>query len=158
MNCNYRICSYNLPSLIVSYQVSITTKVGDMTVTVSCGDIRTDVKAVAIVNCANSELNHFGGIAKKIAQAAGKELDEECTKYKKKHPEGVPTGRAMQTTSGKMKNCQYVIHAVGPNYKTATQPREELDDLLLQAYKSVFNLCHQEGFSSVATPFISGGK
>jgi len=36
----------------------------------------------AIVNPANSHLNHFGGVARVIADAAGNDLIGECETYK----------------------------------------------------------------------------
>src|SRR6056297_569921 len=81
------------------------------TIEIVKGDI-TKEETEAIVNAANSSLQHGGGVALAIASAAGKELRNECEQYISQHGE-VPTGSAMITTGGNLK-AKYVIHTVGP--------------------------------------------
>ena len=54
-----------------------TLKIGDTQITIIQGDI-TKQKIDAIVNAANEELQHGGGVAKAISLAAGSELQKHC--------------------------------------------------------------------------------
>ena len=74
------------------------------------GDI-TEQEVDAIVNAANSRLDHVGGIARAIALAAGPEL----TAASLEAPQ-VPTGDNYATTAGNLK-AKIVIHAVGPIWR-----------------------------------------
>ena len=62
----------------------------------------------AIVNAANSYLQHGGGVAGAIVRKGGQVIQDESNKIGY-----VPVGGAAITTGGKMK-ARYVIHAVGP--------------------------------------------
>jgi hypothetical protein len=65
-----------------------------------------------IVNAANVDLKHGGGIARAIANAAGKDLTKEGHDYLKQHGK-LRVGEVCHTGAGKM-SYNYVIHAVGP--------------------------------------------
>ena len=79
------------------------------TVTLSIGDLLKE-PVDAIVNAANSNLAHGGGVAAVIARAAGPELDAESLALVKRHGT-VPTGDAAVTGAGKLP-FRGVIHAV----------------------------------------------
>jgi len=71
------------------------------------GDI-TEEDTEAIVNAANSHLQHGGGVAGAIVRKGGRIIQEESDRI------GLtPTGTAAITGSGALKS-RYVIHAVGP--------------------------------------------
>jgi O-acetyl-ADP-ribose deacetylase (regulator of RNase III) len=61
-----------------------------------------------VVNAANSNLKHGGGVAAAIVRIGGQIIQEESDKIG-----FVPVGSAAITTSGKLP-CKAVIHAVGP--------------------------------------------
>src|SRR6056297_3967373 len=88
-----------------------TLNINNHTIEIVQGDI-TKENTEAIVNAANSGLQHGGGVALAISSAAGKELRNECEQYISKYGK-VPTGSAMITTGGNLK-AKYVIHTVGP--------------------------------------------
>jgi len=93
----------------------------------------------AIVNPANSHLNHFGGVARAIADAAGNDLIGECEAYKQTR--GVlPTAAVTHTTAGKLRpQIEYVIHTVGPR-DVDYGDKDELQTILTKTYYSVINM------------------
>src|SRR5205807_2140489 len=66
----------------------------------------------AIVNAANGELAHGGGVAGIISRAAGAALQEESARIVRSRGP-IPTGSAVVTTAGKLP-FKGVIHAGGP--------------------------------------------
>ncbi len=71
------------------------------------GDI-TERDVDAIVNAANSHLQHGGGVAGAIVRKGGQIIQDESDKIG-----FVPVGNAAITTAGKLPS-RFVIHAVGP--------------------------------------------
>ena len=71
------------------------------------GDI-TERDTDAIVNAANSYLQHGGGVAGAIVRKGGQIIQDESDRIG-----FVPVGNAAVTTAGKLPS-KYVIHAVGP--------------------------------------------
>ena len=73
----------------------------------------------AIVNAANQYLQHSGGVARAIAQAAGPALAADCAALLSdgaRFPSGcVPVASAVRTGAGAMP-CRAIIHAVAPKY------------------------------------------
>ena len=104
----------------------------------------------AIVNAANSQLAHGGGVAGAISKAAGPGLDEESRRWVQDHGE-VPIGTAAVTTAGQLP-FQGVIHAVGPSLGSG---HEEVK--LTSAVAAALECAHQGGWQSVALPGISSG-
>src|SRR5690606_7337792 len=82
----------------------------------------------AIVNAANSQLMHAGGVAAVIARRAGTELIEDS-----KRIAPVPLGQAKATRAGNLP-CKHVIHAVGPVWDE--DEAEHCDRMLASAYRS----------------------
>lgn len=125
------------------------------------GDI-TKYKCDAIVNAANNTLLGGGGVDGCIHRAAGKELFDACRKLN-----GCETGSAKVTPSFGLKdNCKYIIHAVGPDYRTTYKCEDVMSCLyyrsvsrkeLADAYKSVFANAEQLSLKSIALPSISTG-
>jgi len=78
----------------------------------------------AIVNPANSHLNHFGGVARAIADAAGNDLISECKTYLQTHGL-LPTTAVTHTTAGRFcSRIEYVVHTVGPRDVDYTDKKE----------------------------------
>jgi len=66
-----------------------------------------------------------------------------------------PTGEARVTVSGDLE-CEWVIHAVGPNYRT--QPSQATADALLySAYRSAMREAHAKRAPDVAFSLLSAG-
>lgn len=113
------------------------------------GDI-TKEETEAIVNAANSSLQHGGGVALAISSAAGKQLRKECVQYILEHGQ-VDTGSAMITTGGNLK-AKYVIHTVGPIWGSGNE-----DEKLKNAIISCLELCEKLHIKSCSFPAISSG-
>jgi O-acetyl-ADP-ribose deacetylase (regulator of RNase III) len=114
----------------------------------------TNMDTDAVVNAANSSLMGGGGVDGAIHQKGGPEILEECKHLRAtKWPQGLPTGKAVVTTSGNLK-AKYVIHTVGPVWHGGNKREAEL---LSEAYRNSLKLAVSEGLKSVAFPSISTG-
>lgn len=109
------------------------------------GDI-TSLQVDAIVNAANSSLQHGGGVAAAIAEAGGETIQKESDTIGH-----VPAGSAAVTSGGNLL-CRYVIHAVGPRMGEGDEDRK-----LRDATISSLERAEELGVKSVAFPAISTG-
>uniref|UniRef100_A0A3P8NAA7 Poly [ADP-ribose] polymerase n=1 Tax=Astatotilapia calliptera TaxID=8154 RepID=A0A3P8NAA7_ASTCA len=75
------------------------------------GDITTQW-ADALVNAANEDLEHGGGVAAALSKAGGPQVQIECRAMVKQIGK-IPTGDVAITTGGNLK-CKKLLHAVGP--------------------------------------------
>ena len=120
---------------------------------VTVGDI-TKEAADAIVNAANSTLMGGGGVDGAIHRAGGPEILEACRRIRsREYPEGLPTGKAVITTGGRLP-ARYVIHTVGPIYG---QHGGEEACLLAACYENAIALAAKNGLETIAFPAISTG-
>jgi O-acetyl-ADP-ribose deacetylase (regulator of RNase III) len=128
-------------------------KVGRTSIKIVQGDI-TEQETEAIVNAANPSLMGGGGVDGAIHRKGGPSILEECKKIRAtQYPDGLPTGKAVITTAGKLK-AKYVIHTVGPIWRGGGEGEA---DLLAQAYRSCLELAASRGIKSIAFPSISTG-
>lgn len=108
-----------------------------------------------MVNAANEELQHGGGLAQALVKAGGQQIQEESNMYIFKHGK-IPTGEIAITGAGKLP-CKFIIHAVGPRWAERDAERCKAD--LQKAIISILN--HVTfGYSSpetVAIPALSSG-
>ncbi|MCK4835655.1 MAG: macro domain-containing protein [Candidatus Aminicenantes bacterium] len=102
----------------------------------------------AIVNPANEQLAHGGGVAGLISRRGGPEIQKES---KKKAP--VKTGYATHTTAGRLP-FKAIIHTVGPIWRGGYQKEPEL---LRSAVLSALQLAEQLKLKSISLPSISTG-
>lgn len=109
------------------------------------GDI-TSLAVDAIVNAANTSLQHGGGVAAAIARAGGRIIQEESDAIGY-----VPTGSAAVTSAGALP-CRYVIHAVGPIWGEGGE-----DEKLAAATRAAFMRAEELGIESISYPAISAG-
>ncbi|MHB8844935.1 MAG: macro domain-containing protein [Nitrospirota bacterium] len=100
----------------------------------------------AIVNAANSRLQHGGGVAGAIVRKGGRAIQEESDAIG-----FVPVGSAAMTSAGTLK-ARHVIHAVGPRMGEGDEDRK-----LTSAITSVLKLAAEKGLASIAVPAISAG-
>ncbi|KAL4232123.1 E3 ubiquitin-protein ligase dtx3l [Mactra antiquata] len=110
-----------------------------------------------IVNNANGGLSHDGGVARVIADAAGKDLERESKNYIKKYGE-LSDGSACSTTAGKLYYYKYVIHTVVPRwseYSRNENGRQRCEKALVDAVKNAFYEADSRKMKSIALPAIS---
>jgi len=118
---------------------------GGRVLRVKRGDI-TNEKVDAIVNAANSHLQHGGGVAGAIVRKGGRIIQEESNKIGY-----VPVGNAVVTTGGSLP-ARFVIHAVGPVWGEG-----EEDEKLKSAVFNSLKKAQELGLKSISIPAISSG-
>ena len=123
-------------------------RVGGVEVVVMKGDI-TEVEADAVVNAANSYLEHGGGVAGAIVRKGGQVIQEESREWVRRFGP-VPVGGVAVTSAGRLR-ARYVIHAVGP--RCGVEPIEKLGEAVRNALLKAEEL----GLVSIAFPAISTG-
>jgi len=100
----------------------------------------------AIVNAANSYLQHGGGVAGAIVRKGGQIIQDESDRIG-----FVPVGNAAVTTAGKLPS-KYVIHAVGPRMGEGDE-----DNKLKSAVLKSLQLASEKNFQSLSLPAVSSG-
>lgn len=114
------------------------------------GDIA-ELDSDAIVNAANGQLLHGGGLAALISRRGGPAIQRESHNWVRDHGR-VATGSAAITSGGKLR-AHHVIHAVGPVYDHTDSSAE----LLASAVRSALQMADDHGLKSIALPAISTG-
>jgi O-acetyl-ADP-ribose deacetylase (regulator of RNase III) len=109
------------------------------------GDL-TDERVDAIVNAANSQLQHGGGVAGAIVRRGGREIQQQSDRIAP-----VPVGEAKITGAGRLP-AKHVIHAVGPVWGEGDE-----DAKLRSAVQSSLALAEEHGFTTISMPAISSG-
>ena len=104
----------------------------------------------AIVNAANGQLAHGGGVAGIIACAAGPALQEESDRIVRERGP-FPAGSAVVTSAGRLP-FKGVIHAVGPR-----QGEGDEEAKLVRALGAAFACARERGWTSVSFPAVSAG-
>lgn len=125
----------------------------DGKVLVKVGDITEETTDV-IVNAANWTLLGGGGVDGAIHSKGGRAILEECKLIRQNdYPNGLPTGKAVITTAGKLP-AKFVIHTVGPIYgKNGGKDAE----LLANSYKNSLETAVENNLISISFPSISTG-
>ena len=113
------------------------------------GDITAE-KVDAIVNAANSQLQHGGGVAWTISRRGGEIIQSESKEWIQKYGEVSHTEPAY-TSAGDLP-CKYVIHAVGPIWGDGDE-----DAKLADAITGSLRVASDLGLASVSLPAISTG-
>ncbi|MGH2627467.1 MAG: macro domain-containing protein [Anaerolineales bacterium] len=104
----------------------------------------------AIVNAANAQLAHGGGVAGAIVSRGGWEIQEESDAWVRDH--GPVTHDRPAITGGGRLPCRFVIHAVGPVWGVG-----EEDAKLAAAVRGALQAADEHHLSRVALPAISTG-
>ncbi|UOE22132.1 O-acetyl-ADP-ribose deacetylase [Thermobifida halotolerans] len=116
------------------------------------GDI-TEQRVDAVVNAANSSLLGGGGVDGAIHRRGGPEILAECRALRAgRYGNGLPTGRAVATTAGRLP-ARWVIHTVGPVHSAG----HDRSALLASCYAESLRVADELGARSVAFPAISTG-
>nr|XP_048310114.1 protein mono-ADP-ribosyltransferase PARP14-like isoform X2 [Myodes glareolus] len=109
--------------------------------------------ADVVVNAANENLKHLGGLALALSNAAGPELQAECDKIVRKRGV-ILSGNAFISKPGKLP-CHHVIHAVGPRWDK--NKAQECVSLLKRAVERSLILAELVKCQSIAMPAIGSG-
>ncbi|WP_030155203.1 O-acetyl-ADP-ribose deacetylase [Streptomyces sp. NRRL S-244] len=121
-------------------------------ITLVRGDITAE-HADAIVNAANSSLLGGGGVDGAIHRRGGPEILDACRALRaSRYGKGLPTGRAVATTAGRLP-ADWVIHTVGPVWSRD----EDRSALLASCYRESLRVAAELGARTVAFPAISTG-
>ena len=113
------------------------------------GDITTE-KVDAIVNAANSQLAHGGGVAWTISRRGGEIIQRESRNWIEKNGE-VSHAQPAYTSAGELP-CKHVIHAVGPVWGDGDE-----DAKLTDAITGSLRVASELGLASISLPAISTG-
>jgi O-acetyl-ADP-ribose deacetylase (regulator of RNase III) len=119
------------------------------------GDITT-LKVDAIVNAANRELSHGGGVCGAIHDQAGPMLAKECERLSRRLG-GVLPGEAF-ITGGYELPARHVIHTLGPVWRAGdVQAQAELRAELAACYANSLAVAEEHKLTSIAFPSIGTG-
>jgi O-acetyl-ADP-ribose deacetylase (regulator of RNase III) len=120
-------------------------KIGEKRLSLVQADL-TEQQTDAIVNAANTRLQHGGGVAAAIVRKGGAAIQQESDRIGH-----CPRGGAVLTGAGRLA-CRHVIHTVGPMMGDGDE-----DAVLRACVRSCLELAAQHGLNSVAFPAISTG-
>lgn len=113
------------------------------------GDITID-EVDAIVNAANEQLQHGGGVAWAISSRGGPTVQKESDEWIRKH--GPVTHSHPAWTLGGLLPAKYIIHAVGPIWGDGDEDKK-LSDAVIGSLRAAGELkC-----KSISMPAISTG-
>ncbi|MBU1077352.1 MAG: macro domain-containing protein [Spirochaetes bacterium] len=127
------ISEFTLPE---NPQVKIVLKQGDIT----------EEKVDAIVNAANSELQHGGGVAGAIVSKGGYSIQTESSAIGY-----VEVGESALTNAGTL-NAKKIIHTVGPRWGEGNEPEK-----LASAVYNSLKLADKENLRTISFPAVSSG-
>jgi len=120
-----------------------------LTVQIDTGDV-TREHVDAIVNAANSRLQHGGGVAAAIVTRGGYEIQRESNEWVKLH--GPATFDHPAITGPGTLPCRHIIHAVGPVWGEG----DELNKLRTAVFSTLI-VANDLKCSSISFPAISTG-
>jgi len=120
-------------------------KIANKTLRLVRGDI-SERDVDAIVNAANSHLQHGGGVAGAIVRKGGQIIQDESDAIG-----FTPVGTAVITSAGRLP-AKFVIHTVGPRMGEGDE-----DNKLKSAVNTTLQLASGKGLKSVSIPAISSG-
>ncbi len=128
-------------------------------ISIAKGDITKQQGIDVIVNAANEQLQHGGGVAAAISKAAGPQLQIHCDKLSPSMNNGArcATGCAVLTPAFNLNaiGIKGIIHTVGPRIGQKSVPTIADEQLLYSAYTNSLQLAAQNKMRSIAFPAIS---
>ncbi|XP_040214277.1 protein mono-ADP-ribosyltransferase PARP9-like [Rana temporaria] len=117
------------------------------------GDL-TRQDADVVVNAANEDLDHAGGLARALVEAGGPIIEKDSKDYIKANGR-IKTGEYAVTRPGNLP-CKCLLHVVGPVWFQEAAKR--CDDELSESIKNVLRYVDQhKDIKSVAIPAVSSG-
>jgi O-acetyl-ADP-ribose deacetylase (regulator of RNase III) len=142
----------SLSSSVSAQPMDFTTKSG-MKVSVYKTDI-TRLPVEVIVNAANEQLAHHGGVAFAISTAAGFALEDEGRDHIRTNGP-LKVSEVVATTAGNLP-CKKVLHAVGPRWADY-KDKGLCEKVLADTVYNCLVKAHSMNFTSMAIPSISSG-
>ncbi|MEQ2213579.1 hypothetical protein XENOCAPTIV_017288 [Xenoophorus captivus] len=117
----------------------------------------THFRADAVVNAANEDLKHYGGLAQALSTAGGPQIQMESDDFVKKCGK-LPTGKTVVLDAGSLP-CKKIIHAVGPELSMSPSRYEvqKAKSMLETTIWSILNRVEEYHLADVAIPAISSG-
>jgi putative ATPase len=124
--------------------------VGRCQIWVFQGDL-TQQPVHALVNAANPQLSHSGGVAVALVRTGGRVIQEESDAWVREHGP-LLVGEAAVTTAG-MLQATNIIHVVGPRYRQGADNQVVLTAAIVAALDAATDV----EAKSVAIPAVSAG-
>ena len=116
------------------------------------GDL-TEFSADVMVNAANEQLNHTGGIAGIISRKGGSIVQEESTKHVKRAGQ-LRVGDAVLLKPAGNLPCKAIVHAIGPRWNGGKVQEEAY---LAKAVRNSLVEASRHNYTSIVFPAISSG-
>jgi len=140
-----------------TFDIELDHWIGTIRVQIGTGDI-VNQQTQAIVNPANSHLNHFGGVARVIADAAGNDLISECETYKQTNGLLPTTSSVIHKAASRLRpRIEYVVLTVGP-LDVDYSDKDDLQTVRTKTYYNVIKYSRETlRISTLALPAICGG-
>ncbi|KAL3865240.1 hypothetical protein ACJMK2_006855 [Sinanodonta woodiana] len=153
---NKQASSSSSKSLLPNNTRAFMTDEGIKVFVYNCPILRAPVDV--IVNAANADLKHTGGVSKVIADAAGREFISESQTYIKENG-NLNVGSSCITQGGNL-SYTFVIHTVGPDWSKYSKTLEGLQQCKLDLWKAVIGSFFKAEIlqvQSIALPAVSSG-
>ena len=138
--------TYTAPKIVKECTVEV---VDMKRITVCVGDI-TEFRADVIVNAANEDLKHIGGVAGAILKKGGQEIQDASDDYVASHGKLSPGEVWLSEVVGRLP-CLALIHAIGPQWQHSSSSQQLLHKVCSRCLKEA------ETYNSIALPAISSG-
>ena len=123
--------------------------VGMKRITIHVGDI-TEFRADVIVNVANEDLKHIGGVADSVLKKGGQAIQDASDRYRKSHGKLSAGDVWLSPVVGRLP-CLALVHAVGPRWQGNPAGRQQLRKVCINSLKAA------KDYNSIAIPAISSG-
>ena len=123
--------------------------VGMKRITIHIGDI-TEFRADVIVNAANEELRHIGGVADSILKKGGQLIQAASDRYRQSHG-SLSAGDVWLSSAVGNLSCLALVHAVGPRWEGNLAGKQQLRRVCINSLNKA------KDYNSIAFPAISSG-
>ena len=141
------------PKVVGGYREVLVAYTKELKKVIVCvGDITEFNRADVLVNAANGELQHVGGVAKAFLERGGPIIQDSSTKYCKTNGRLLDGDVWLTTDIGHLP-CKALVHAVGPKWNSVAKSDRSLFSAFFKSLKSA----SAKAYKSIAFPAISTG-